>query len=229
MGGGGYSSVGYCTKLLREGPTTTSKGKGKVTTGARELLPLSGFILIDSLLVSLPWINISCNKLEAALAAATSNPLGRAAGLCPCSAPSSGLASPLGASLCPDPGTPNAPGVGTTCTSAPALRPALFHPSGEAQAQSTKRKETSVELCKASRPRGEGSAAAAWRHSWHPCLQLSPGNAAVPAVPAVPTTPTAERRGHLPREQKGTEEFSFGHHYAAVEAPSSFLGCLGSG
>lgn len=127
MGGGGYSSVGYCTKLLREGPTTTSKGKGKVKTGARELLPLSGFILIDSLLVSLPWINISCNKLEAALAAATSNPLGRAAGLCPCSAPSSGLASPLGALLCPDPGTPNAPGVGTTCTSAPALRPALFH------------------------------------------------------------------------------------------------------
>lgn len=46
---GGYSSVGYCTELLREGPTTTSKGKGKVKTGARKLLPLSGFIPIDSL------------------------------------------------------------------------------------------------------------------------------------------------------------------------------------
>lgn len=36
----------------REGSTTTFKGKRKVKTGARKLLPLSGFIPIDLLLAS---------------------------------------------------------------------------------------------------------------------------------------------------------------------------------
>lgn len=87
-----------------------------------------------------------------------------------------------------------------------------------------------MELCEVSRPRGKGLPSSNMEALLASLAAAFPRERRVLPGERVHVTHTQlERRGNLPREQKGTEEFSFGHHYVAVEVPSSFLGCLGSG